>query len=75
MKRPDDYEFAMSLIGAAPEERLRKYIEHLETLKQDMIQALVADCESGVKWLNESCLAKFKADYPNLSGTLFDENV
>jgi hypothetical protein len=34
--------------------------------KADLAQALVEDCESGVKWLNERALDTFKKDYPHL---------
>lgn len=43
-----------------------EYKRAIEDFKADLAQALCEDCESGVKWLNEQAVERFKREYPNL---------
>ena len=42
-------------------------------LLADIAEALIHDCENGVKWMNEAAAAKFAADYPTVRGVLNDK--
>lgn len=77
MKRPECFEFAMSFLGDPEAAEMRAYVEALEIgvgeLRADIAEALMHDCENGVKWLNEAAAEKFKKDYPELHKVLNGE--
>ena len=45
-------------------------IDALEEAQADLIQALIDDCENGVKFLNEKAAEDFKKNFPHLRATI-----
>lgn len=50
-------------------------VQALEEFKADLADALCADCENGVKYLNEQAAEKFRNDYPKVSALIVGKDV